>query len=50
MISAYFDYLSKKKGELREKKMPAEAGAQTWDILRARGESPAASHGGCLDK
>ena len=37
-------------GEKSTRSVPAGAGARTWDLPRARRGSPAARHGGCLDK
>ena len=48
------NYLPKEEeregGEKSVRSVPEGAGARTWDLPRARQESPAAHHGGCLDK
>ena len=41
---------SKGGGEKSARSAPAEAGARTRDLPRARRGSPAARQGGCLDK
>ena len=47
-------YLPRRKeamdGEIKPVQHARGAGAQTWDLPRARRESPDARHGHCLDK
>ena len=43
----------RKEGRVEKKNVrsvPTGVGAQTWDLSRARRESPAVRHGNCLDK